>query len=89
MRKPLSNDLEIDVNEENSLYMDDYVQKNSARSLLQSIINNNIEHSGFYFKDYFEGNDISVYCIKSSDNSEETFRPKLIIKYYLHEKIRI
>jgi hypothetical protein len=79
------------LNEEkgNELYMETDIQKNNCRYAIQKIVNKETEHGSFYLKLANEETDISLYNIKRFNDTDVSLRPKLIIKYYLHDKVRI
>jgi hypothetical protein len=82
-------DLYLNQENGNKLYMESDIQKNNCRYVMQKIINKETEHGSFYLKHYNEDSDISLYSIKRFNDTDVSLRPKLIIKYYLHDKVRI
>ena len=83
------NDLYLDEENDDRLYMKQDLQNNISRFIIQGIITGEIKNESFYLEYFREDQDISVYSIKSSQMSNGSLRPMLIIKYYLHDKTRI
>ena len=62
---------------------------NVAQNFVQSIINKEIQYGSFFLQYTDETNEISVYALRGKDDSIVSFRPKMILEYYLLPNSRI